>query len=262
MLRNASSTKTFGSILNDYNGAGPGFDVLRLSLALVILAAHCSGISGTRGFLSSELQQLLQYTLHFFWPSHQQTVLQSLPSAAVAAQDYEHYSINGLGRPFTLSHVPMFFALSGFLVTGSAYRTKRVFPFLALRFFRIFPALLVEVTLSAIVLGALFTTLPLPDYYASPGFFSYFGNILGLVQLWLPDVSFNGSQIVNYNLWTLPAEFHSYLIAAVLIAFGLFLHRTALTLIFILATIPLLVLNIFFDYQATMALLPADVNIY
>jgi peptidoglycan/LPS O-acetylase OafA/YrhL len=68
----------------------------------------------------------------------------------------------------------MFFALSGFLVIGSAFRTRRVLPFLTLRFFRIFPPLLVEVTLSAVVIGAIYTTLPLDGYYTSKGFLTDF----------------------------------------------------------------------------------------
>ena len=121
---------------------------------------------------------------------------------------------------------------------------------------------MVEVTLSAIVLGAIFTTLPRSEYFGSTGFFTYFGNIVGHVQLTLPGVSFNGSPVVNYNLWTLPGEFHSYLIAALLIISGVFFSRTIFTAILLVATVPLFVLNVFFDYQATLALLPGDINVY
>jgi peptidoglycan/LPS O-acetylase OafA/YrhL len=75
-----------------------------------------------------------------------------------------------------------------------------VLPFLGLRFFRIFPALCVEVALSAIVIGALFTSLPLSEYFSSTGFFVYFGNILGIVQMHLPGVTFGGNDVVNANL--------------------------------------------------------------
>src|SRR5258708_1045719 len=54
--------------------------------------------------------------------------------------------------------VPMFFALSGFLVAGSLERSGTLTKFLGLRVVRIMPALSVEVFISAIVLGALFTT--------------------------------------------------------------------------------------------------------
>jgi peptidoglycan/LPS O-acetylase OafA/YrhL len=84
--------------------------------------------------------------------------------------------------------VPAFFALSGFLVTGSALRLRATAPFLTFRVLRILPALLVEVTLSALILGALFTTLPLKSYFSDPQFFRYFGNIVGLITFHLPGV--------------------------------------------------------------------------
>jgi peptidoglycan/LPS O-acetylase OafA/YrhL len=66
----------------------------------------------------------------------------------------------------------MFFALSGFLVTGSAIRTRSVRTFLTFRFLRIFPALATEVTLSAVILGPLLTTLPLKDYVSDHHFWN------------------------------------------------------------------------------------------
>ena len=62
--------------------------------------------------------------------------------------------------------LPMFFALSGFLVTGSLMRTN-IHHFLALRAIRLVPALAVEVTLSALILGVAFTTMPLREYFTS-----------------------------------------------------------------------------------------------
>jgi peptidoglycan/LPS O-acetylase OafA/YrhL len=48
--------------------------------------------------------------------------------------------------------LPMFFALSGFLVAGSLDRSNTLIMFLGLRAFRIVPALAVEVFLSALIL--------------------------------------------------------------------------------------------------------------
>src|SRR3979409_2478824 len=50
--------------------------------------------------------------------------------------------------------IPMFFALSGFLVAGSYYRTRDLKKFVMLRVLRIAPALIVEVILCALILGA------------------------------------------------------------------------------------------------------------
>jgi peptidoglycan/LPS O-acetylase OafA/YrhL len=143
-----------------------------------------------------------------------------LPAAAVGA----------IAAPYawTPSHiffvlmVPAFFALIGFLVTGSALRLRATIPFLIFRLLRILPALLVEVTLSALILGAIFTTLPLSSYFHDPQFFRYFGNIVGWITFQLPGVfESNYVSIVNVNLWTLLAELDCYLVTAALMITGL-----------------------------------------
>jgi peptidoglycan/LPS O-acetylase OafA/YrhL len=78
--------------------------------------------------------------------------------------------------PFERSILPAFFILSGYLVCGSLIRNS-VRNFIALRAIRIFPALAVEITLSALVIGPIFTVLPIPKYVSSHEFYSYFLNI-------------------------------------------------------------------------------------
>src|SRR5271168_2704028 len=124
-------------------------------------------------------------------------------------------------RTIFLPIVPAFFALSGFLVTGSALRVRATSTFLMFRVLRILPALLVEVTLSALVLGPIFTTLPLRHYFSDPQFFRYFGNIVGWITFYLPGVFHdNIYPTVNGNLWTLPAELDCYLITGALLLTG------------------------------------------
>jgi len=79
--------------------------------------------------------------------------------------------------------LPMFFALSGFLVAGSLERCKTLLGFLGLRVIRIYPALAVEVVLSAFLIGALVTTYPWSRYYSDPLFFLYLRNALGDIHL-------------------------------------------------------------------------------
>ena len=106
----------------------------------------------------------------------------------------------GQVRPaiFFLYLVPAFFAVSGFLVTGSGLRVRATSTFLAFRVLRILPALLVEVTLSALVLGPIFTRLPLSSYFSDQQFFRYFGNIVGWITFYLPGVFQNNHvSVVN-----------------------------------------------------------------
>ncbi len=165
--------------IQEGNGVTAGFDYLRLGLALAVLVWH--SIILTSGSLA---------------------VYQALWS--------------GPFRFLVAAILPMFFALSGFLVTGSLMRT-RLHQFATLRVLRLAPALAVEITLSALVLGALFTTLPLRDYLTSPELGGYFGNLLGLVHFTLPGVFEQNRvpRVVNSQLWTIPFELECYVSLAI-----------------------------------------------
>jgi peptidoglycan/LPS O-acetylase OafA/YrhL len=114
---------------------------------------------------------------------------------------------NGYFWLYVESLLPMFFALSGFLITASAQRLA-LGNFLINRGLRIFPALVVEIVFSAIVLGAACTVLPLRQYYASGVFFEYLLNVTGYVHYFLPGVFLNNPHegVVNASLWTIPWE--------------------------------------------------------
>jgi peptidoglycan/LPS O-acetylase OafA/YrhL len=102
--------RSIGGFLDRNQGVGPGFDFLRLALAISIVVYHSFDV--THG-----------------------------PDAS-----------SGLAWLFIESLLPMFFALSGFLVTASAQRLS-LSNFLINRGLRIFPALLVEIIFSAVLLG-------------------------------------------------------------------------------------------------------------
>ena len=103
----------------------------------------------------------------------------------------------------------MFFVLGGFLVAGSLFRTRSFSEFLLLRVLRFFPALLVVVSLSAVVVGPLLATMALPAYFASAEFLAYFLNVFGYFEIGLPGVFADNPvpRIVNVSLWTIPWEF-------------------------------------------------------
>lgn len=108
--------------------------------------------------------------------------------------------------------VPMFFALSGFLVAGSSARLSTK-DFLLNRAARIIPALVVDIFFAALLIGPLVTTLPPRLYFTDAAFFSYFLNILGWIHYSLPGVfESNPSHEVNGALWTVPFEISCYVI--------------------------------------------------
>ena len=120
---------------------------------------------------------------------------------------------------YNYSILPMFFGLSGFLVAGSAQRLS-LGNFFLNRGLRIFPALIMEIALSALVLGVMFTDLPQEAYFTSPRFFRYFTNIVGLINYRLPGV-FAGNPVeytVNGSLWTVPFELLCYAVMGCLLA--------------------------------------------
>lgn len=135
-------------------------------------------------------------------------------------------------RPIAAMVLPMFFALSGFLVAGSLFRSKTLIAFLGLRTIRIVPALAVEIVLSAFILGPMFTTFPLQEYFGDRLFYRYFFNIIGHVQFVLPGVfALNPHpNVVNEQLWTIPWELRCYILIAAMSLLAIFRNRIHLLL--------------------------------
>jgi peptidoglycan/LPS O-acetylase OafA/YrhL len=174
------------------NGRPLGFDYLRLILALSVV-----------GF-------------HSFTTSHN-----------IAA---DHLLWRGPWRMSLRPILPMFFALSGFLVAGSLARSAGLLDFLTRRVLRIVPALFAEILLSALVLGPLLTSFPLQHYFVDRQFFSYFLNTVGDVHFSLPGVFLHNPRagLVNGSLWTIPFEGFCYLALSSLALLGVVRHRRAM----------------------------------
>lgn len=120
--------------------------------------------------------------------------------------------------------LPMFFALSGFLISGSAQRLK-LKDFLLNRGMRIVPALAVDILVSALIIGPIVTTLSLHDYLRGKEFHHYFLNIIGFIHYELPGVFItnpccSGVGQVNGSLWTVPFEIGCYALMSCLMLVG------------------------------------------
>jgi peptidoglycan/LPS O-acetylase OafA/YrhL len=184
---------TFGSRLADHKGIGPGFDTVRLVLALSVVFIHCS--------------------------------LLRVPSPEIALEPI--LPMVPLQRwAFDFVPVPMFFALSGFLVAASAERLS-LGQFLVNRSLRIFPALGFQVVFAMLVLGPLLTSLPLAQYWSDPLLARYALNIVGSIHYELPGLFLGNPEpgIVNGSLWTVPHEISCYLLLGACVLVGLFRHR-------------------------------------
>jgi peptidoglycan/LPS O-acetylase OafA/YrhL len=116
--------------------------------------------------------------------------------------------------------VGVFFVISGYLVTASWRRAPALWPFLKKRLLRIEPGLAVSLAVTAFILGAFATNLPLADYLRAPQVWLYVARnaLLYPVTYDLPGV-FTHNPLplhVNGSLWTLRLEFSCYLAVAAL----------------------------------------------
>jgi peptidoglycan/LPS O-acetylase OafA/YrhL len=180
--------QTVGSVLDRRSGLAPGFDLLRIVLAVSVVVWH------GRAIVNNEITR-----------------------------------VDGFFELGSYGIIAAFFGLSGFLITGSALRL-RLRDFLLNRALRIIPALAVEIVLSAVVLGPLFTDQPLSHYATDPQTYRYLANILGLIIYTLPGVfAHNPTDVVNGSLWTIPHEIVCYGLMSACVLTGL-LRRPGLVL--------------------------------
>lgn len=159
--------------IDQAHGKNSGFDYLRLVLSASVISFHS--------------------ILFCYGPA--------------AQRDFDN-STGGIAFGLVL---PMFFALSGFLVAGSLERSPNIAVYLGLRAFRIIPALTAVTVACALVLGPFYTQLSLQRYFSDPLFYTYFLNIVGDLRLYLPGVFVgNPTNEVNGQLWTISLELGCY----------------------------------------------------
>lgn len=165
---------TFDQRLSAAQGRPSGFDYLRITLAVAVMAWHAPLLTIGEPFRN-------------YVAAHDLTAIPNFI-------------------------VPSFFALSGFLVAGSLDRNDLA-SFMTLRAIRIFPALVVEVFVSAVVLGLFLTTVTWREYVTSPEFRAYFLNVFGYIHYELPGVFKDNpwGDRVNGQLWTVPFELECYI---------------------------------------------------
>lgn len=134
--------------------------------------------------------------------------------------------------------VTVFFAISGFLVARSWQLDPRISAFVVKRVLRLWPALLVVLLLSALVLGAIVTERSVGNYFGSADVGRYVSGNAGLHTVYdLPGVFGHNPypNAVNGSLWTLPVEVKAYFLLFGLGVLGLL--RRPLVLLAVLALV-------------------------
>ena len=216
--RNELALPSLGQRLTVTLGRPSGFDYLRLGLAVSVVVVHSRAT--TFGLFPGDVKDpvilLTRAPVHF-----SNAIVSSLLLVVSGVLVAVHKSI-----------LPMFFALSGFLVAGSLERSKTLVSFLGLRIIRIYPALTAEVLLSAFLIGPFVTSLPLASYFRDPLFLHYLLNTVGDIHYFLPGVFANNPWpgYVNYQLWTVPYELLCYATLAGLVLLGTFSRKIIIPL--------------------------------
>ncbi|MFB9262157.1 acyltransferase family protein [Bradyrhizobium erythrophlei] len=171
---------SIGSMLDQQKGFGPGFDFLRIALAISVVAAHAPYVASGGG--DGEKTWIL-------W--------------------FPHYAI-----------LVMFFALSGFLIAASGLRLSlkeflvnrgmRIIPALAVEI--VLSALILGPIFTALPLSDYFTSVGTYKYFTNiVGLVNYVlpGVFTG-----------NPAPEVNSSLWTVPFEYACYALMTLFIVFG------------------------------------------
>lgn len=119
--------------------------------------------------------------------------------------------------------VCVFFFFSGFLITRSVSKSHSLFEFMKNRIIRIFPPLIVVVSLSAFVLGGLVSEFDIHEYYMNKQTYLYLTNAIFILRHNLPGVfEYNVyGKVVNGSLWTIPVEFICYIICYCMFRLGI-----------------------------------------
>lgn len=149
-----------------------------------------------------------------------------------------------LGMTIGTLSVFVFFFISGMLVTSSAFTRGSIVDFARSRVLRIYPALLVMLSLTVFVLGPLVSEDGAREYFSHQETYRYFAYCATLfkgVVYALPGVFVNNPYAgsVNGSLWTMPWEVRLYAVlgAAFVLssAAGKYQLRTAKAIVIALA---------------------------
>jgi len=149
------------------------------------------------------------------------------PGAEQPLKELTGHTLGGLA-------VFVFFATSGFFITGSFVRSASARDFIMARVLRLFPGLIVSIVLVALVMGPLVTALPVGQYLSDPdtGLFILRNITLAMPQYTLPGVFTDlPYPSVEGSIWTLIHEVICYVGVFVLGISGILLHRQAMALV-------------------------------
>ena len=150
-----------------------------------------------------------------FWHAYTVTGHSNLEPLVMLTHGERHFGWLGLSS---------FFFASGFLLYMSWERDPNPIRFIANRFLRIMPAMVLVVVICTFLIGPLVSSYPPGKYFTSPSTYAYLGNIkLFPLVPHLPGCFSNGvfPDEINGSLWTIPYEVICYAALLLLAVAGL-----------------------------------------
>ena len=149
--------------------------------------------------------------------------------------------------------VKTFFFLSGLVVTNSLLNKSDIPSFIISRVFRIFPALIAVVLISALLIGPVLSSLSFHQYFTNGGVYSYIANNIMFKTAYILPGVFNDNPYptaVNGSLWSLAYEMALYIGVLALYFIGIFKSRIAVFALFFLFLLdPLIGNKLLFTYR-------------
>lgn len=144
--------------------------------------------------------------------------------------------------------VKILFLIGGYLICKSWMSDSNILSYTIKRFFRIMPPFIVCVLITTFIIGPIVTTLPIKEYFSSPGILYYLRNLILYITYPLPGV-FNDlpyPNAVNGSLWTMSVEAFLYILIPILITITGLKNKTLQSkLFFITLTVVICLANLF-----------------
>jgi peptidoglycan/LPS O-acetylase OafA/YrhL len=177
--------------------------------------------------------------------------------------------------------VKIFFFLSGLVVTNSLISKGNAYEFIISRLFRIWPALIATILISAAIIGPILSTKTIAQYFSDPLTSSYITSNISLHTSYVLPGVFELNKYpntINGSLWTIPYEVYAYVILLSFFMIGISRsHALAIFTFTIVAAAPILkfdfIYSLFptnhetamlgpcFAYGSIMAILKDKINI-
>jgi peptidoglycan/LPS O-acetylase OafA/YrhL len=160
---------------------------------------------------------------------------------------------------FSYTAVATFFCISGYLILQSAINASGFSSFFFRRVLRIIPGLIGSLFFAVFIIGPIFTTLSLNQYFTSLSTYRPLLSVFIYIQQYTIDSVFssNPNHAINGSLWTLKYEFTCYIICFLCVYLRLYKQRILFLVLLILMLLFRIIIGnrlFWYDYASPLFL--------